>query len=89
MLRITTIRNDGAPVQLKLEGKIAREWALLLEQECRTHIARRRHVVLDMAGVTFLDGQGITMLRNLPGRYVTVVNHSDFITELLDKGEQP
>jgi anti-anti-sigma regulatory factor len=89
MLRITTIRDDGSPVQLKLEGKITADWASLLEQECRTHIAQRRQVVLDMAGVTFLDGRGVTMLRNLPCRYVSLMNRSDFITELLDKGEQP
>jgi anti-anti-sigma regulatory factor len=89
MLRITTIRDDGSPVQLKLEGKIMAEWASLLEQECRAHIAQRRQVVLDMAGVTFLDGQGVTMLRNLPCRYVSLMNRSDFVTELLDKGEQP
>ena len=89
MLRITTMKKNGSPVQLKLEGKIMAEWASLLEQECRTHIARRQHVVLDMAGVTYLDGRGITMLRSLPDRYISLMNHSDFIKELLDKGEQP
>ena len=89
MLRITTMKENGSPVQLKLEGKITAEWTSLLEQECRALIARRQHVVLDMAGVTFLDGRGITMLRSLPDRYISLMNRSDFIKELLDKGEQP
>ena len=89
MLRITTMKANGSPVQLKLEGKIMAEWASLLEQECRALIAQQQHVVLDMAGVTFLDGRGITMLRSLPDRYITLMNRSDFIEELLDKGEKP
>jgi len=89
MLRITTMKTNGSPVQLKLEGKIMAEWAALLEQECRALIAQQQHVVLDMAGVTFLDGHGITMLRSLPDRYIRLMNRSDFIKELLDKGEQP
>ena len=89
MLRITTIKKNGSPIQLKLEGKIFAEWVTLLEQECRTWIDQEQHVVLDMAHVTYMDDQGVMMIRSLPDRYITLMNRSDFIEELLDIGEQP
>ena len=88
MLRITTMKTNGSPIQLKLEGKIMAEWASLLEHECRTFIAQQQHVVLDMAGVTFLDGHGVMMLQSLPDQHISLINRSDFIKELLEKGEQ-
>ena len=87
MLRITSIRVNGSPLTLKLEGKIFAEWVDLLERECLSRIARKEPVVLDMAGVTYLDDRGIALLRNLPARYISLANRSDFVVELLDKGE--
>ena len=89
MLRITTIRKNGSPVTLKLEGKIFAEWVALLEQECRPWIAQQQQVVLDMSEVSYIDDRGITMILRLSDRFVTLRNHSNFIVELLDKGEQP
>ena len=89
MLRITTMKMNGSSIRLKLEGKIMAEWAALLEQECLTLIAQQQHVVLDMAGVTFLDGHGVAILRSLPNRHISLMNRSDFIKELLEKGELP
>lgn len=89
MLRITTIKKNGSPIRLKLEGKIFAEWVALLELECRTWIAQEQQVVLDMADVTYMDDRGVMMIRSLPNRYVTLMNRTDFIEELLDKGEKP
>lgn len=89
MLRITTIWANGSPLTLKLEGKIFAEWVDLLEQECLLRAAQHEEIILDMAGVTYLDDRGITMLRSLPDRYVSLANSSDFVVELLEKGELP
>jgi len=87
MLRITSMRVNGSPVTLKLEGKIFAEWVDLLERECLSRVARQEQVILDMSGVTFLDNRGVELLRSLPARYISLVNCSDFVVELLDKGE--
>jgi len=87
MLRITSMRVNGSPVTLKLEGKIFAEWVDLLERECLSRVARQEQVILDMSGVTFLDNRGVELLRSLPARCISLVNCSDFVVELLDKGE--
>lgn len=89
MLRITRINANGAPTKLKLEGKIAAEWVVLLERECRTVLTRQPQLILDMTNVTYIDGHGVAMLRRLPHRQVSFIHRSRFLQELLDKGDQP
>jgi anti-anti-sigma regulatory factor len=64
-LRIT--REGGSPSRatLKLEGKVVAEWAALLERECSELLRSRRLVVLDLAGVTFVDRTGVETLERL------------------------
>jgi hypothetical protein len=48
-----------------LEGKVAAEWAALLERECSDLLRSRRAVSLDLAGVDFVDRAGVRTLRRL------------------------
>ena len=83
MLRITRVENNGAPVTLKLEGKVSDQWAALLEGECRSLLRRRKEVHLDFSGVTFMDAGGVEAVKGLPRRSVRIVNAPSFIDELL------
>lgn len=84
MLRITKIAENGTPVTLKLEGKIHADWVSLLEQECRTLIRQRREALLDFSAVTYMDTQGVELVRSLPARTFRIVNAPAFIEELLE-----
>jgi anti-anti-sigma regulatory factor len=88
MLRITTITATDSSTTLKLEGKISSEWVALLDRECRNVMSRKLPVVLDMTSVTYMDGNGVALLRSLSRHQVTFIHRSRFIQELLDKGDQ-
>jgi anti-anti-sigma regulatory factor len=86
MLKITKIEDKGTTVRLKLEGKVTEQWAALLDEECRGFLRKRHRLVLDCAGVSFLDEQGVEVLRNLPLDEVKLIGAPGFVTELLQTG---
>lgn len=88
MLKITKLEENGTTVVLKLEGKITEQWAVLLDGECRAFLQTHKTLLLDCAGVNFLDGRGIDVLKNLPMNEVTIIGAPEFVTELLRTGGQ-
>jgi hypothetical protein len=89
MLRITreTTRNDEAPVVLKLEGQLKGLWVEGLRHACTETLGsnghRRNGLVLDLAGVLFLDADGIELFHDLAAGGVSFTNGSVFIAEQL------
>jgi anti-anti-sigma regulatory factor len=88
MLKITTIEETGTTVLLKLEGKVTEQWAALLDGECRAFLNNRQTLMLDCAGVNFLDARGVDVLRNLRLNNVTILGAPEIVTELLRTGGQ-
>ena len=88
MLKITRTETNGKSVVLKLEGKIMRQWATLLDQECRTALKANHKVELDCAGVDYVDEQGLEVLKKLPTTKVTLISTPGYMTELLHIGGQ-
>ena len=66
-LRITRGRREGSrsTAKVRLEGNIAAEWAALLEMECNLLLKSATAVILDLAGVVFVDCAGVEALRRL------------------------
>ena len=89
MLRITTVYQDASATTLKLEGKVHAEWVAVLEEECLRQMHLRRRVLLDFSEVSYIDPQGIEMVRNIPNGHIRIINCPAFIAELLDRGGQP
>lgn len=89
MLRITPVRTDRGTVTLKLEGKIHADWAGLLEQECLRLVHQQEQVLLDFSAVSYVDPEGIQVVRDLPNGHIQIINCPRFIAELLDRGGQP
>ncbi len=87
MLRITKTHETSRRVDLLLEGKVAEQWAALLDGVCRAHIRDKKAVQLDCAGVDFIDASGVDVLKNLPRRQVKLLRAPGFITQLLHNGE--
>jgi anti-anti-sigma regulatory factor len=86
MLKITMMEENGTTVVLKLEGKVTEQWAALLDSECRAFLRNHKTLVLDCAGVNFLDARGVDVLKNLPSNEVTLIGAPGFVTELLHTG---
>jgi len=89
MLRITSVRKDRGTVTLKVEGKIHADWVSLLEQECLRLVHQQKQVRLDFSGVSYVDPEGIQVVRNFPNGHIQIINCPRFIVELLDRGGQP
>ena len=88
MLKITKMEDNGTTVVLKLEGKVTEQWAALLDGECRAFLRNQKTLLLDCAGVNFLDARGVDVLRNLPVNEVTIIGAPGIVTELLRTGGQ-
>jgi anti-anti-sigma regulatory factor len=89
MLKISqgTVQNEGGAICLLLEGQITGPWVEELRRVCADTLGNNgrstRHLVLDLAGISFLDTDGIALFRELAVHRVSFTNSSAFIAELL------
>jgi anti-anti-sigma regulatory factor len=72
-LRITRRKTPRSRATLVLEGKVAAEWAALLERECSGLLRSRPALSLDLSGVTFVDRAGVRTLQRLSRKGVGIV----------------
>ena len=82
MLRITAVEDDRR-VTLMLEGRIVFDWVETLHRECEEHLSRSREVVLDFAGVSFVDCDAVVLLDRLSRRGISLTRCSPFLEELI------
>ena len=88
MLRITKIFEDDLTMTLRLDGKIVGATAAGLEGAYRQYRnGGSKTLSLDFSGVTFIDGDGLAMLKKIKARGVALVNGSPFIESLLGLNE--
>lgn len=91
MLRITENFENGNTVRLRLDGTISDDGLMELTDAFAVHRDRAdRTVILDMAGVAFINNQVARELVNRRNERLRIINCSPFITMLLEtiaKGE--
>ena len=83
MLRITAIKSPRHSVTLRLEGQIIDRWVRELSASCEQGLTNRGRLILDLIGVSFIDGDGLALMQRLLARDVSLVNPSPFVAELL------
>jgi anti-anti-sigma regulatory factor len=71
-------------MNVKVEGRIAGDWVDELSRAVSAAIATSSDIVLDMAGVTFVDQRGVAVLRDLEGRGIELLRCSDFVRTLVN-----
>lgn len=81
MIRLTSVAESSTRITVKVEGRIVSDACSVLEAECLRHLARGYNVVLDFAGVRFIDARGAAVLRGLKARGVDVINYWPLIEE--------
>jgi anti-anti-sigma regulatory factor len=87
MLRLTRTTSPAGRVVLKAEGQIVGEYVALLAGECRGMGGRNGGVILDLAGVSYLDRDGVRLLRDLSADQVSLVNCPPLVEDLLTEEE--
>ena len=84
MLRITEISESADSATLKIEGRIVSEWVTVLEQECLKWLRAKPAVLLDFSEVTFIEHNGVAMLKRIASLSLRLINCSALIAELLN-----
>ncbi|HME71401.1 MAG TPA: STAS domain-containing protein [Myxococcota bacterium] len=83
MLKITRSDLDSTRTALRLEGRVT-EASLLELERARTECQQEgRHLVLDLAGVSFVDRRSVAALRGLRRVGIVFTGCSPFVSELL------
>jgi anti-anti-sigma regulatory factor len=83
MLRITAVAPMNQVCTLRLEGQVIGPWVKELERSCEDAQSNGARLVLDMAGVSFIDNDGLVLLRSLTAGAVALTNPSHFVAEQL------
>ena len=85
MLRITENFENGKTVRLRLDGTIDPTSFLELDAVCSRHKnSDGRVILLDLAGVIFMNDEAAKKFANLRGERLRVINCSPFIETLLE-----
>jgi hypothetical protein len=82
MLRITQTRTENGKAVVKIEGKLLQPWVA----EVRSFFMPTQSgsfPALDLCGVTFVDGPGTDLLRDLLRQGVPIESCSAFVAALL------
>ena len=89
MLRISENSENGEIIRLRLDGTLTAASYAELEAVCSQHQANGGKIVLlDMAGVVFMNDEVARKLANLRGERLRIVNCSPFIETLLHTVQQ-
>ena len=82
MLRIDTTEEPGQTILL-LEGRVIGAWVDEVRRSCRDALGRGGRVTLDLGAVSFVDADGVVLLRALTPR-VALVNTTPFVAAQLE-----
>jgi anti-anti-sigma regulatory factor len=89
MLRITENTENGRTVRLRLDGTVTSTSYSELETVCSRHQeAPRKTILLDMAGVVFMNNEVAGKLAGLQSEQLRIINCSPFIETLLKTVER-
>jgi anti-anti-sigma regulatory factor len=83
MLRITAVTPMNQVCTLRLEGQLIGPWVKELERSCGEARTNGAGLVLDLAGVSFIDNDGLASLQDLTDGAVTLINPSRFVAQQL------
>jgi anti-anti-sigma regulatory factor len=83
MLKIDSLGNGHGATTLVLEGRLIGPWVEELRHSCEKALDSTTGLILDLGRVTFIDREGIGLLRKLADRHAQVTNCSAFVAEQL------
>jgi anti-anti-sigma regulatory factor len=84
MLKIDVTSRAGGPITVRLEGRMVGPWVDELRRACEPYLGADHVLVLDFADVSFVDREGVALLRTLRQRQAALANCSAFVKELLN-----
>ncbi|HET9180293.1 MAG TPA: STAS domain-containing protein [Terriglobia bacterium] len=89
MLRVTVVESSDSGVRLRVEGRLTGHSVTELRESCELHaLADGTKLTLDLGDVSFADGEGIQLLKDLRSRDVTILNLLPYLTLQLRVAER-
>jgi anti-anti-sigma regulatory factor len=88
MLKIVSLGKGHGATTLVLEGKLVGPWVDELRHSCEEALGATAQLTLDLRTVTFIDRDGIELLRKLADGRTQVTNCSPFVAEQLKARER-
>jgi ABC-type transporter Mla MlaB component len=83
MLKIAHLQKTPGHQTLRLEGRVVGPWVEELRRSCERFLEAGDTVTIDLADVSFLDREGVVLVRALADRQVSLLNSSPFVAEQL------
>src|SRR6185295_11293069 len=87
MLKITRVAWSNQEVTLQLDGRVADQWIELLSESAESALEEGLRLTLDLENISFIDCEGLALIKSLMGRGVRQVNAPLFVAEQLRKCE--
>ena len=85
MLRVTENFETDKTVRLRLDGTISQTSFAEVEEACSRHQANQEQIILlDMAGVVFMNNDVASKMVQLRSERLRIINCSPFIDTLLN-----
>ena len=81
MLKISQTGTPNHSVTLKLEGRVVGPWVAELRRICESIMGEQSRLKLDLADVTYVDGEGVATLTDFQSRGVKLDNCSPFVEQ--------
>ena len=83
MLKIVCGETGRNGITIKLEGNVIGPWVQEVKRESEKVLARGAVLTLDLSGVSYVDREGLELLRALKDRQAMLRNTSVFVAEQL------
>jgi ABC-type transporter Mla MlaB component len=81
VLKISITEAAGQLFTLELDGQVSGRWVELLQRTCETQLKNGARLTVDLKNVSFVDRDGIALLKSLADHQVEILNALPFIAE--------
>ena len=87
MLKITRAVPAEQETTLRLDGRVGGQWVGLLRDSAEFELDQDVKLSIDLKNITYIDCEGIALLKSLIKRGVVTLNAPLFVTEQIAKCE--
>ena len=85
MLKITEVGLSEKEITLQLDGRVSGQWVDLLRKTAESLLNRGVRLNVDLKNISFIDCEGIALIKNLIDRGVRHINPPLFVAEQIKK----
>ena len=85
MLKITSVVLSEKEITLQLDGRVSGQWVELLRETAESVLNQGVRLNVDLKNISFIDCEGIALLKNLIERGVRHIDPPLFVAEQIKK----